>query len=213
MRAPATVAGVARFVLLHGFGGVGPDHWLVWLSMELRRRGHVARLRKLPVPNDPRPEAWRAALDERLQRMVSDDPDARDEKGDPAGDLVVVAHSLATRLWLQHATRDTPSPVMADRVALVVPPELPEHDALPEGAWRLELERVRPELVARSTRVVVSDNDPYWPAAGAIAGIAEPLGLPVDRLGAAGHVEPPEGYGPWPAMLAWCLGEREELAP
>lgn len=202
---------MARFVLLHGFGGVGPDHWLVWLSMELRERGHVARLRKLPSPNAPRLDAWQAALAERLERIASDDPEVRGEKGDPTGELVVVAHSLSTRLWLAHATRESPAPVMADRVALVVPPKLPEgadRTVFPE----VDLPRVRPELVSRHTRVALSDTDHWWPGLGARAAIAEPLRLPVDLLGSAGHVEPADGYGPWPAMLDWCLGEREDLA-
>lgn len=203
---------MARFVLLHGFGGVGADHWLVWLSTELRARGHVARLRKLPQPNAPRLAIWQAALDERLERMASMDPAVLDEQGDPEGELVVVAHSLGTRLWLAHATRDEAAPVVADRVALVVPPRLPrsaDRDVFPD----VDVDAARPDLVARHTRVVLSETDHWWPELGAGAAIARPLGLPVDVIGAAGHVEPADGYGPWPAMLAWCLGERDELAP
>ncbi len=202
---------MARFVLLHGFGGVGPDHWLVWLSTELRARGHVARLRKLPAPNAPRLSEWQAALEQRLANISSDDPEVRGEKGDPAGELVVVAHSLGTRLWLAHASRSSPAPVLADRVALVVPPKLPQ-DADPEFFPEVELTAVRPELAGGHTRVVLSENDRWWPELGARAGIADPLGLPVDLIGAAGHVEPADGYGPWPSMLAWCLGERETIS-
>ncbi|MEH3054528.1 MAG: alpha/beta hydrolase [Patulibacter minatonensis] len=203
---------MARFVLLHGFGGVGPDHWLVWLSTELRARGHVARLRKLPSPSAPRMAAWRQSLDERLARIASDDPIVRDERGDPSGELVVVAHSLGTRLWLDHATRLQPAPVLADRVALVVPPRLPQ-DA-DRRLWpEVDPPRVRTDLAARHTRVVLSDTDPWWPQLGAREAIADPLGLPVDLIGAAGHVEPADGYGPWPAMLDWCLGERETIGP
>lgn len=201
---------MARFVLLHGFGGVGPDHWLVWLSTELRARGHVARLRKLPSPNAPRLDAWRQALDARLDAICSPDAAVRDEAGDPAGELVVVAHSLGTRLWLDHATRAAPAPQLADRVALVVPPRLPE------GADRsvfadIDVEHVRPQLAGHHTRVVLSEDDPWWPDLGAREAIAEPLGLPVDLIGRAGHVEPANGYGPWPGMLAWCLGEQAEI--
>lgn len=202
---------MARFVLLHGFGGVGPEHWLVWLSTELRARGHVARLRKLPNPSAPRLDAWLEALDGRLARMATKDPEVLDERGDPEGELVVVAHSLGTRLWLAHAARDAAPAVVADRVALVVPPKLPEgadREAFPD----VDVAATLPERVARHTRVVLSETDHWWPELGAAAAIAEPLGLPVDVIGEAGHVEPADGYGPWPAMLAWCLGERETLA-
>lgn len=202
---------VARYVLLHGFGGVGPDHWLVWLSTELRARGHVARLRKLPSPNAPRLDRWREAVEQRLERISSDDPEVRDEAGDPSGELVVVAHSLSTRVWLAHATREAPAPVVADRVALVVPPRLPE-GADPEVFAGVDVPRVRPELVARHTRMVLSETDHWWPELGARSALADPLGLPVDLIGAAGHVEPVDGYGPWPGMLAWCLGERADIA-
>ncbi len=183
----------------------------MWLSTELRARGHVARLRKLPAPNAPRLSEWQAALEQRLANISSDDPEVRGEKGDPAGELVVVAHSLGTRLWLAHASRSSPAPVLADRVALVVPPKLPQ-DADPEFFPEVELTAVRPELAGRHTRVVLSENDRWWPELGARAGIADPLGLPVDLIGAAGHVEPADGYGPWPSMLAWCLGERETIS-
>ncbi|MBO9533451.1 MAG: alpha/beta hydrolase [Solirubrobacteraceae bacterium] len=202
---------MARFVLLHGFGGVGPDHWLVWLSTELRVRGHVARLRKLPAPSAPRLDAWQRALDERLTRMGSLDRAVLEENGDPDGDLVVVAHSLGTRLWLAHATREHAAPVIADRVALVVPPRLPksaDREAFPD----VDVAAARPELAARHTRVVLSTTDHWWPGLGAREAIAEPLGLPVDVIGEAGHVEPADGYGPWPAMLDWCLGERDDIA-
>ena len=33
-----------------------------------------------------------------------------------------------------------------------------------------------------------------------------PLGIPVDVLPGAGHVNPDAGYGPWPAVEAWCYG-------
>ena len=35
----------------------------------------------------------------------------------------------------------------------------------------------------------------------------EPLGLDVDLLDGAGHVNPEAGFGPWPAAEAWCYGE------
>ena len=51
-----------------------------------------------------------------------------------------------------------------------------------------------------------SDDDPYCPE-GAAALYGEPLGLPVDLLDGAGHVNPDAGFGPWPAAEAWCYGE------
>jgi predicted alpha/beta hydrolase family esterase len=72
------------------------------------------------------------------------------------------------------------------------------------------LERVDRELLtAASTkppRVVVSATDPYAPADPRAWSAA--LDLDCDILPAAGHITPEDGYGPWPAALAWCLDER-----
>ncbi|MDQ8045327.1 MAG: alpha/beta hydrolase [Solirubrobacteraceae bacterium] len=230
---------MARFLLLHGFGGVGPDHWLVWLSQELRARGHVARLRKLPSPNAPVLEAWMASLTERLAAL-GDEPelqpagaasadispapglarhaDARSEAGDRSGELIVVAHSLGARLWLHHALEGGHGLPVADRVALVALPKLPElppeQDPVQHSrfyALDVDVATVDPSRVAKVTRAVVSDNDHFWPGAGAIPNLIEPLGLPVDLLPGAGHFEPKDGFGPWPGLLAWCLGEAETI--
>ncbi|MDO9353992.1 MAG: alpha/beta hydrolase [Solirubrobacteraceae bacterium] len=202
---------MARYLLLHGFGGVGADHWLVWLSTELRQRGHVARIRKLPSPAAPELDAWMAAMRARLD-VLGGAAAPLDEAGDASGELVVVAHSLGARLWLQHTQefgRGGPHPV-ADRVALVAPPRLPE--GIPATRFHdLDFERVRPELAARETRLVVSGNDPYWPQGGAAGGVGDALGIPVDHVGDHGHLEPADGYGPWPSMLAWCLGDADAI--
>jgi predicted alpha/beta hydrolase family esterase len=202
---------MARFLLLHGFGGIGPDHWLVWLSGELRARGHVARIRKLPAPNAPDFDTWLATMRERLAAL--DDPAAL--AGSPAeddrGELIVVAHSLGARLWLHHAAGGSDGLPIADRAALVALPSLPPGDQGRSGFYGLDANAVDPARVARHTRAVVSSNDRYWPDEGAIEGLIGPLGLPVDRLGDCGHFEPPDGFGPWPGMLSWCLGEAETI--
>jgi predicted alpha/beta hydrolase family esterase len=200
---------MARYLLLHGLGGIGPDHWLVWLSGELRARGHVARIRKLPTPNAPDFDTWLSTMRERLAALG--DPAAVPE-GEDHGELIVVGHSLGGRLWLHHAQDLQPGLPVADRVALVAPPLLPPpSDGVESGFYDLDLDRVDAASVAHHTRVVVSTNDPYWPDGGAIDGFATPLGLPVDVIGDHRHVEPQDGFGPWPGLLAWCLGEAETI--
>jgi hypothetical protein len=36
--------------------------------------------------------------------------------------------------------------------------------------------------------------------------------LTVELLPGAGHINVEAGYGPWPEMEAWCLGDRDALA-
>lgn len=221
-----TLASMSRFLLLHGAGGIGFDHWLVWLSEELRARGHQAHMRKLPSPKAPMRAPWHAAMTERFEAlgsaaMSSGFANLEQARTAPtsesSGELVVVAHSLGTLLWLLHAAdvavgRTPPPAVLADRVALVAPPKLP--DELGDSGWSMPVAaETDPSSVANSTRFAVSRNDRYWPNGGSIPALVEPLGLPLDDLGDAGHVEPADGYGPWPSMLAWCLGEAEAITP
>ncbi|MFL5841436.1 MAG: alpha/beta hydrolase, partial [Thermoleophilaceae bacterium] len=67
------------------------------------------------------------------------------------------------------------------------------------------------ERAARSTLMFCGAPDPYCPGSAirAYAGV-----LPrADCVPGAGHLNTDAGYGPWPAVEQWALGEREDLAP
>jgi predicted alpha/beta hydrolase family esterase len=169
--------GVARsFLILHGYLGSGPDHWQTWLAGRLRDAGETVAYPDLPAPERPQLAEWRTALDAVMAGL-------------PARPTVV-AHSLACLLWLHHGAG-------AARVLLVAPPSragAPE----PLHSWfPAPLDRA-----LGNARLVISDDDPYCPEG---AG-AYPLGIPVDVLPGAGHVNPEAGFGPWPAVEAWCYG-------
>jgi hypothetical protein len=169
--------GLARsFLILHGYLGSGPDHWQTWLAGRLRAAGETVAYPALPDPEHPALPAWSAGLDAALATL----PERP----------TVVAHSLGCLLWLHHGAG-------AERVLLVAPPSragAPEalHDWFPAPVER--------EL--GDARLVISDDDPYCPEG---AG-AYPLGIPVDVLPGAGHINPDAGFGPWPAVEAWCYG-------
>ena len=125
-------------------------------------------------------------------------------------------------LWLHHGAAELealaglepagagPIPRAADRAVLVSPPHLPPV-VTGNGFPVPPLSPAGVRAAAHSTRLVGSLNDQYWPEAGAIRKIARPLGLPVDQIDDGGHFEPFDGYGPWPGMLAWCLGEADHV--
>jgi uncharacterized protein len=189
-----------RFLVLHGLEGSGPGHWQTWIATRLAAAGHRLRYPDLPEAADPRPERWAAALHAELARLAAG-----------TGELVILAHSLGSLLWLREAARVAPEH-RADRVALVAPPCARSGVAavlrfLPAGASAEAL-----GAAATTTRVVCSDDDPYCPE-GAAATWAAPLGLAVDLLPGAGHVNVETGFGPWPALEAWCVGERTTLSP
>ena len=179
-------------LILHGLEGSGPDHWQTWLAERLRARGEQVRYPDLPKPFDPRPEEWLAALERELEGMEG---------------AVVLCHSLACLLWLRFAAGA--SDRCAEHVLLVAPPR---RDDLPPVA-RFHPDGVSPadvQRVAGETLIVCSDNDPYCPP-GAVTTYAEPLDIPAHVISGAGHINTEAGFGEWPAVESWVLGDRTPL--
>ena len=172
------------FLILHGYLGSGPDHWQTWLAGRLRDAGETVAYPDLPDPEQPEPPAWCAALDAALEALPPRP--------------TVVAHSLGCVLWLHHGAA-----ARAERVLLVAPPSLagappPLHPWFPVP---LDPDR------AANARLVCATGDPYCPEDAAhVYGAA--LGIPVDVLSGAGHINPDAGFGPWPEVEAWCYGAR-----
>ena len=190
-----------RFLLLHGLDNRRPrPHWMWWLTESLRQRGEQVLYPQLPAPERPSLAEWtRLLLDEVAQL------------GD--GERVVVAHSLGTALWLR-ATQTLPADSRVTRVLLVSP--------LGEQAFSAENRNVAfstagvdPSGVAAASsarpRAVVSATDPYRPVD--TQAWARSLGVAVEMLPDAGHITPDDGYGPWPAVLEWCLDDRTPVRP
>ena len=189
-----------RVLILHGWQGSGPEHWQSWLASRLRERGAHVQYPSLPDCDVPCPDRWGLALHDEVAALA----------GGP-GERVVVCHSLGCVLWLREAARLGPGSEV-DRVALVAPPcpgaKVPELAGFyPTGADKAAI-----DAAARHTRLVCSDDDPYCPGRGAAEHWGGPLELVVDLLPGTGHLNPETGFGPWPAMEAWCLGERDGLA-
>jgi uncharacterized protein len=179
------------FLILHGFENRRPaEHWQYWLAGELRARGEQVFYPQLPDPEAPSLEAWLEAAEAELGMM--------------RGERIVVCHSLACLMWVQRAVRRPEAPLV-DRLLLVCPPGPgvlggdPIAAFAPTGAAQL-----RGAEVARSARLVCTDNDPYCPEPAAEV-YGEPLRCEVTVVPGAGHLSLPEGYGPWPEALEWCL--------
>jgi len=197
----ATYDNRVRFLILHGWQGSGPEHWQTWLAGRLRAAGHHVQYPELPACDEPCPDRWGIAFRSELGRLAARQDDER----------VVVAHSLGCVLWLREAANVAPSR-RVDRVALVCPPC--PGAAVPElaGFYPTGADREAVALAAGHTRLVCTDDDPYCPGENAARYWAQPLGLTVDLLPGAGHINVEAGYGPWPEMEAWCLGQSAELA-
>jgi len=168
------------FLILHGWQGNPPSHWQSWLASRLAEDGAEVTYPDLPAPDWPTLGAWLEAIADGLRRA-----------GD---DATVICHSLACIAWLQLVARVPPE--AARRALLVAPPA--DLEELPPGFFPL------PEgLRLADAEIWCSDNDPYCPV-GAASLYGERFGRPTRVFAGAGHLNGEAGYGPWPAVLAWC---------
>ena len=178
------------FVLLHGWQNHRePDHWHHWLCDRLVDRGYAVRYPQLPDPDDPSLEAWLAAYVTEL-----------DACGD--AEVTVVCHSLSVPTWLQAVARRRVPDV--ENVILVAPPsaQVLTELGLSPFIWTPSGQN---SVGARSAAaLVVGPDDPYCPG-GPDEQYVRPLGITKIVIPSGGHLSTPEGYGPWPQMLDWCL--------
>ncbi|MET9966049.1 alpha/beta hydrolase [Streptomyces sp. NPDC006356] len=182
---------MTAYLILHGWQNHRPeDHWQHWLADRLTAIGHQVVYPQLPDPDDPELDVWLAELARHLDAL------------DSGAERVVVAHSLSAVLWLHAAARGLPALDAVNRVLLVAPPSgavLARHPEV-AGFAPPPLDFTLPG----PTRLVAGDDDPYCEE-GADTLYGTPLALPTDILPGAAHLDLDAGYGPWPAVLGWCL--------
>jgi uncharacterized protein len=193
---------VARFLFLHGIAARGldhPEHWQSWIAARLREQGHWVSFPRLPSGEDLTPAAWAASLDHELTLLASE-----------PGERVVLCQSTGSVLWLRHAPR-VRAEQRVDRVLLVAPPCGPAGDPRLEGFFPVDADPAALAAAAGSTLLVCSDDDPWCPE-GADVVYGAPLGLDIEVIPGAEHIDDESGYGPWPHLEAWCLGLRPGVA-
>ena len=178
------------FVLLHGWQNHRePDHWHHWLHDQLVGRGFAVRYPQRPNPDEPSLEAWLDAYVAELGACG-------------LADITVVCHSLSVPTWLHAVARGRVPQV--ENVVLVAPPSASvlADVGLAEFTWHPS---GGDTVGARGARVmIVGAHDPYCPE-GPDEQYVTPLGLPKIVISGGGHLSAPDGYGPWPELLAWCL--------
>ena len=176
---------MASFLILHGLGGSGPEHWQQWIAGRLRAAGAEVRFPDLPDPDAPQPDAWLQALERERTR-----------------DEIVLCHSLGCILWLHHRARGGAD---AERILLVAPPssdaDVPEIQSFFPAP-------TDPQLVANA-QLVCGDDDPYCPRGAHV--VYAGLGLETTLIEGGGHINVDAGFGAWPALEAWCLDPRAPL--
>jgi hypothetical protein len=194
------VVSLPYVLLLHGLNGSGPEHWQNWLAGELAHHGAQVDLPQFTDPDAPSLDVWLAELGDHLAAAPTE------------AERVVIAHSLASLLWLHHAATCTDPALRVDRVLLVAPPS-------PDCAEPLITTFVPPPLdptglrrVAATTRLVVGEGDPYCTLDQAKL-LSEALRLDLDVIVGGGHLNVDAGYGSWSAVLKWARSDRTPLTP
>jgi predicted alpha/beta hydrolase family esterase len=174
-----------KVLLLHGWGGSDYPHWQSWLAGEIAKKYGTVAFPLLDHPHFPTKNRWIKQVKALLKEFRPD---------------VVICHSLANTLWFHLCNEGEIETVK--RLLLVAPPRLD-----------LELDTIKtffpvaaPEtLFAEEAMLVTSDNDPYMNKEEAAA-LQKALGVEMKVLESAGHINADSGFGEWPWVLEWVLG-------
>ena len=170
-------------IIVPGLGNSGPQHWQrLWQT----RLGTAARAAEQLDWDRPDRAAWIQCLDAVIRAQP--------------GPSVLVAHSLSCALVAHWAAKHDAEIAGA---LLVAPADTDSDHHTPPEAHVFRPMPLRP-LYFRSI-VVASRDDPYV-AIDRARSFATAWGSEFIDIGAAGHINPASGFGPWP--LGEVLLER-----
>jgi uncharacterized protein len=183
------------FLIIHGLGGSGPDHWQTWLAHELKQSNHPVYYPTFSNFHSPNKTVW---LDELTATM----------KAIPENNnLTVITHSLGCILWLHYAKSQNKQ--LAKRVILVAPPSPEIILSEAKSFYPVPIEVKHLKRTAEEILFVHSTNDPYCSMVDAKNYLN--LGLPSITIQDAGHINPESGHGKWPWILDLCLSREEVI--
>lgn len=178
----------ARIRIVHGSYGKPEENWFPWLAHELRKDGHEVLIPAFPTPEEQTLQRWKAVF-------------LRD-----AGPLnphtVLVGHSLGPGFILT-LLEDSTVPVLGTFLVAGFVGKLgqPEFDSVNESfvCRSFDWERIRSN--SGCTKIYNSDNDPYVPLQKGVE-LAEKLGVPLNIIKNAGHINSESGFREFPPILA-----------
>lgn len=181
------------YLILHGLGGSGPEHWQSWLSHELVKEGKTVYYPTLPDYDHPKLSDWLDELDRTFQRIGTDER------------LTIIAHSLGCILWLHYRKQTLPG--IVNRVVLVAPPSpYYKHECI-QAFFPLDIKGIEKDQPFTDTLHIQSTNDPYCSVEE--SRYFSQMGIPQKIVLNMGHINVDSGYGPWPWILDYCLKENE----
>jgi uncharacterized protein len=177
------------FLIVHGLGGSGPDHWQTWLAQELRQKNYHVCYPTFTEFDSPNKEVWLKELTAAIQTIPENQQ------------LIVVTHSLGCLLWMHYAALNNKR--IAKRVILVAPPS-PEI-VLQEATsfYPVPLEQRNLSKTGEETLFVHSSNDPYCHQQHRERYMN--MGVPSIIFPRMGHINAKSGHGKWSWILDQCL--------
>ena len=169
-----------RVLLVHGWGGSDYPHWQSWLAAEIAKDYGCVSFLKLSNFEFPNIDKWKEEL---LKELDSFNP------------TIVICHSLANTLWFHLCNEEKIADV--EKLFLVAPPSLKDvieevKDFFPVYAPK--------DLHAKEALIVCSTNDPYMKLE-EVKALQQELGVDMEILEGAGHINADSGFRPWPWML------------
>ncbi|MEH7414394.1 alpha/beta hydrolase [Neobacillus drentensis] len=181
-----------HFLIIHGLGGSGHDHWQTWLADTLTENNYPVSYPTFSTFDAPNLTVWLKELHQAMETIPAN------------SELTVITHSLGSLLWLHYGAATTKK--LAKRVILVAPPsptitlkEAPSFFPVPLNSSHLS--RTAEEIL-----FIHSNNDPYCNMED--AGNYLNLDHPSVVLPNAGHINPASGYGKWPSILDLSLTHK-----
>jgi len=180
------------FLIIHGLGGSGPDHWQTWLANELTERNNHVCYPTFSQFDFPDLEVWLKELHTAIKTIPTDHR------------LTVITHSLGCILWLHYAAIQTKR--IAQQVILVAPPSPTIVLSEAKSFFPVPMKEQQLSRIAVDTLFVHSSNDPYCSRKDAKHYLN--LSFPSIVLPNSGHINTNSGHGKWPWILERCLTKK-----
>lgn len=182
------------FLIIHGLGGSGLDHWQTWLADELSKRNYHVCYPTFSNFDSPNKEIWMEELSFAMKTIP--------EKHT----LTVITHSLGCLLWLHYTAAHNKR--IAMKAILVAPPSSTIILQEAKTFFPVPLNSGSLSRAAEETLLVHSSNDPYCSMEDSKNYIN--LGAPTITLPNMGHINPQSGYGKWPWILEICMNKTSK---
>ncbi|MEH7120151.1 alpha/beta hydrolase [Neobacillus vireti] len=181
-----------HFLIIHGLGGSGPDHWQTWLANTLTEKNYQVTYPTFSSFHSPNLRVWLEELHLAVEAVPA------------KAELTVITHSLGCLLWIHYAS--SLAKKLAKRVILVAPPSPVITLTEAESFFPVPYTSNHLSKTAEEILFIHSNNDPYC----SMEDARNYLNLNHHSvvLPNAGHINPASGHGKWPSILDLSLTNK-----